>query len=86
MKIEKPDWNKLTYLKAYPFEVLDHWFQENVEPVNSMLEGAVEVRMTSDQYWFQESIHGKALKNDPQKKALLISIEELEKKCPTCGK
>lgn len=38
MKIEKPDWYKLTHSKVYPFEVLDQWFQENVEPVNKVLE------------------------------------------------
>lgn len=45
MKIEKPDWYILNtgmgcYLTSYQNDALDKWFQENVEPVNKMLEGA----------------------------------------------
>lgn len=81
MKIEKPDWYKLTHSKVYPFEVLDQWFQENVEPVNKMLEDAVEMVGDAEDFscgsWIRRNGQ---VSTDRTHKALLINIQEIKPK------
>jgi hypothetical protein len=80
MKIEKPDWKSIcdSILLTHEVSSLNSWFQENVEPVNKMLEGAVEVFTQSDP---AEHTHWRGYKSKGDThKALLINIQEIKPK------
>lgn len=48
MKIEKPDWTTVNGGLCLDYRNFDEWFQEKVEPVNSMFKDAVEFRCYSE--------------------------------------
>ena len=87
-KIERPDWNNLIYhcrdgLNIDLITVLDKCWDEYVEPMNKLIENAVEVsgesRSSTDGLWnMHETILGKALPNHTHK-AYLIGIEPIKK-------
>ena len=81
MKIKRPKWNGAMSEKsvgdcAYAVtQDLDYWFNTYVEPINKMLEDAVEVHTyKNDGVWYKvkEPVN-------PTHKALLINIEPIKK-------
>lgn len=71
--IKKPDWNIiLGGLWPYGYKTLDQWFQENVEPVNKLIKGAVRVASANGKDWNDEP----AMNLTHQ--AWLIGVEEIE--------
>ncbi len=86
MKIYRPLWREVIGKGGDPRQhQLDTWFDENVEPINKILAEAVEVTgLNKGDGWGWFS--GDSTRDSDTHKALLICIEEIEKKCPTCGK
>ena len=82
MKILRPDWLKYTIAtftdeKLPDKSYLDHWFDQNVKPVNKMLaEGKVMYlkRHKKHHYWSGNTINPEGCAD----KALLINIQPLE--------
>lgn len=84
-KIEKPDWFEIIRSKFNNVsslrDELDKWFQEKVEPINKLLEGAVEVYGWGE----PDCCYGWSYKNITAKntsmshKAYLIGIEPIKK-------
>jgi hypothetical protein len=87
MRIERPDWNDFI-MGTVPFDSrqldgLDKWFDQNVEPVNRMLESGVEVYGDKDNTqgtWVMSEEDGdvNACESDTHK-ALLINITPIVK-------
>lgn len=80
-KIEKPDWNTMgTYIMRSHRLELDKWFSKHIEPINKMLDEAVEVYECKDEpehssgNWYQYPKD--CLKIN---KALLINIQPVKK-------
>ena len=79
LKIERPDWSIFTDGLGRD---LDKWFDKDVEPINKMLESAVEVYaygLSGDKRFSWSSTRGK--KDDS--KALLINVEPIKQE--TCA-
>ena len=81
MKIEKPDWYSLFGNPSSDFKgCLDTWFNKNVEPINRMLEKAVEVSGNVDQFSMSmwRATKGRGTEDNTHK-ALLINIQPIKK-------
>jgi len=85
VKIEKPDWFKITtemiqrdlggrHCTSRQAKKLDEWFKESVEPINEMLANAVEVYGPQ---MYGNEFNGFVLPDTH--KALLINITEIKK-------
>lgn len=74
-KIERPDWTHEEYSRVK----LKRWFDKHIEPINAMLEGAVEVyaNVPNDNKPVVWVLNGNL--PDETHKALLINIEPIKK-------
>jgi len=81
MKIERPDWKSTLkeHVMTYGVVLLNKWFDENVEPINKMLEEGVEV------FGFQDDDDGGCWKtwtcrmNSDTHSMFIINRKELKK-------
>lgn len=74
MRIEKPRYIHKDF-------VFDEWFDREVEPVNKMLKGAVEVSGFGDapNWTWKQDIENLSYAGRPEYRALLINIEPIKK-------
>lgn len=78
-KIERPDWENILEsqtIRRHLVAVLNGWFNWNVEPVNKLLEDAVEVYSDSKRAW---STHPDDALIGNTHKALLIDVQAIKK-------
>lgn len=82
MRIEKPEWNSLYELNCYcgtkhsNWSKAIAWFNENVEPINAMIEAGVEVYVSGG---YQNMYTATTNPDGAEKKALLINIQPIKK-------
>lgn len=79
LKIKRPVWyGDACILNNHDTKLLNRWFDETIEPLNKLLDGAVEVSGQTHGEWgyFSEQVEDNTIATH---KALLINIEPIKK-------